>query len=192
MTKEDEVITIRRMLLFAAVVLTTITASADNITWTLVGVTSLGTSITGSFVFNADTTTYSSIDVTTSGGSIIPSETWTNKATFGSFNCCLALVSSSTTPETGLDLLNLVWTPSMLTNAGGTIPLVFTQQGTCNASDCVSFTPYAGDPSGGQNPNVTGYLVASSSASVPEPGSLVLFGSGIIGLAGAVRRKIKL
>jgi hypothetical protein len=42
-----------------------VAAGATPITWTLEGFTSLGTSIAGSFVFNADTDTYSDIDVVT-------------------------------------------------------------------------------------------------------------------------------
>jgi hypothetical protein len=51
------------------------TASAANVTWTLSGVTSLGTTITGSFVYNQDTNTYVSVSISTSGGSVIPSKT---------------------------------------------------------------------------------------------------------------------
>jgi len=48
--------------------------------WTLAGVTSLGTSITGSFVFDANTETYSDLDISTSGGSVIPSDSSCFKA----------------------------------------------------------------------------------------------------------------
>jgi hypothetical protein len=37
----------------------------------------------------------------------------------------------------------------------------------------------------------TGFI-ATFGASTPEPGSLVLFGSGILGLAGVVRRRFML
>ena len=38
----------------------------------------------------------------------------------------------------------------------------------------------------------TGFIATFSTSSVPEPGSLVLLGTGILGLAGAVRRKFML
>jgi PEP-CTERM motif len=174
------------LLLLAA----SLSASASDVTWTLVDVTSLGTSITGTFTYNADTDIYSNIDVTSSGGSVIPSETWTNKASFGSFNCCLALVSGSAADQTGLDLLNLVWTPGELTDAGGSIPLTDTQQGTCASANCVDYTAYPGDPSGGQNNDVTGYLFAGSSTPTPEPASLLLLGSGMLGMVGLLRRRL--
>lgn len=178
----------RSCFLFVLLLAASLSASAGNVTWTLESVTSLGTSITGTFTYNADTDTYSNIDVVSTGGSVIQDETWTNKASFGNYNCCLALVSSSASDETGLDLLNLVWTPNQLTDAGGIIPLAYTQQGTCNISNCVSFNPYPGDPSGGQNSNVTGYLYAPSAT--PEPGSLFLLGSGMLGVVGLVRRRL--
>ena len=43
---------------------------------------------------------------------------------------------------------------------------------------------------GGNNVNYADPLVSGSfGPSVPEPGTFVMFGSGIIGLAGLVRRK---
>jgi len=179
----------RGFFVFVVLLAACLTASASNVTWTLVDMTSLGTSITGTFTYDADTDTYSNIDVTTTGGSVIPSETWTNKASFGSFNCCLALVGGSAADQTGLDLLNLVWL-GQLTDAGGSLPLYYTQQGTCASSNCVDFTAYPGDPSGGMNDAVTGYLYAGSSTPTPEPSSLFLLGSGVLGVGTLIRRKL--
>src|SRR6266849_1326784 len=123
---------IRVLVLLATMALSATTASAGTLTWTLTGVTSLGSTITGSFDFNANTTTYSDINITTSGGSIIPNFTWSQHASFGSFSCCLAMVDTTAIDETGADVLNLGFA-SDLTNAGGTIPISFTQQGTCNS-----------------------------------------------------------
>jgi hypothetical protein len=164
-------------------------AQADDITWTLVNVTSLGTNITGSFVFNANTDIYSSIDVTTTGGTIIHDGTWTNWVGFGaSFGpgiaCCLGLVDTTLTNQTGANLLNLLFSTA-LTNAGGTIPISSTQQGTCNDANCISYSPYATDPSNGNNNNVTGYVVSS----VPEPGTLMLLATGLLGLLGGTGKR---
>jgi hypothetical protein len=61
-------LSIRGLLLLASAAFT---AYTRPITWTLNGVTSLGTSITGSFVFDADTLTYSNIQISSSGGNVI-------------------------------------------------------------------------------------------------------------------------
>jgi hypothetical protein len=161
-------------------------ANAEPLTWTLVDVTSLGSSITGSFVYNANTDVFSSIDITTSGGTVIPSETWTNKASFGSFNCCLALVDTSSSNETGANTLNLVWTPAFMTDAGGKIPISFTQQGTCNVPNCSGFFPYPGEPA--NNYDVTGYIYAPVTE-VPEPSTYGLMAIGALALMGAGLRR---
>jgi hypothetical protein len=44
----------------------------------------------------------------------------------------------------------------------------------------------------GTNTVAIGTMSIYTSSAVPEPGSLVMFGSGIIGLAGILRRKISL
>jgi hypothetical protein len=158
------------------VVLAAATASAGPITWTLNGVTSLGTSITGSFVFNADTDIYSSVNITSSGGTVIPANTWTALA-----ECCatesgfLGLVDTSAANQTGADLLGLFFAVD-LTDAGGSVPITETQQGTCSGSTCASYIHYGNDPSGGLNTDVTGSVVANFST--PEPASLILFGGG--------------
>jgi PEP-CTERM motif-containing protein len=53
------------------------------------------------------------------------------------------------------------------------------------------YTPSLGQPGSGFNPldNVT-YNFISDSTPVPEPGSMLLFASGLMGLAGTIRRKL--
>ena len=165
-------------------------AQADDVTWTLVDVTSLGSTITGSFVYNADTATYSDIDITTTGGTVIPSETWTNWAGFEATEgpgiaCCLGVVDTSAADQTGADLLNLIFLTG-LTDAGGIVPIYETQEGSCAEASCVSYFPYASNPSG-DNYAVTGYV--ESESSVPEPGTLMLLLTGMLGLVGGTGRR---
>src|ERR1700722_1794844 len=87
-----------------------LTAHAANVTWTLNGVTSLGTTFTGSFVYNADTETFSSVNVTTAGGSVIPSKTWTVAFNNG-FPYAVIFVDTSAPNRFGANFLELGLTP---------------------------------------------------------------------------------
>jgi hypothetical protein len=84
-------------------------AQADPITWTLEGITSLGTSITGSYVYDADTLTYSDIGITTTAGSIITDTTWTNLAGTHYTGGSLLLVVTAAADDTGADVLGLIF-----------------------------------------------------------------------------------
>jgi hypothetical protein len=160
--------------------ITAFAASGTPITWTLQNVTSQGTNITGSFVFDADTTTYSNIDITTSGGIEIPSVTWLNKASCCSAATDLPLVDTAAADQTLADLLDLFFATA-LTDAGGTVGISETSLGHCESSDCSFFTPILG----GVSTDVSGHLVAG----VPEPSSIALLCAGLIGLGVLRRRK---
>jgi hypothetical protein len=132
----------------------------------------LGTTISGSFDYDADTNTISNVDVTTSGGSVIPS------ATFYLSECCssdlnvatfpvLWLVDTANANEVGADYLAIDFA-SAPTDAGSTIALFETVQGTCIEAKCNAGTFT-------QNLNVTGDITAS--AAVPEPAAFILFGT---------------
>lgn len=164
---------------------------ADRVTWTLEDVTALGTSISGSFVFNAHTGTYSDIDITTTGGSIIPDETWTSEVGFGvssgpAIACCLGVVDTSATNQTGANTLMLVFSTN-LTDAGGAIPIEFTEPGACDVANCYSVSPYYNNDAVVSG---TGYVVASVYfPSAPEPGTLMLLATGLLVLLGLTGRR---
>lgn len=181
-----------------------LTASAGPILWTLNNVTSLGTRITGSFVFNADTDTYSYIEISTSGGSVIPTTSWSSVA-----SCCssgtlasqvLALVDTTAANETGANTLSLGYYLTTtggtgLTDAGGSRAIIDTGQGICAESNCDSWSAYSNAPGQGFNSSTTGSVVSTatfllqggfSSTPVPLPnGQPVGYVTGTIGGLGS-------
>ncbi len=114
----------------------------------------------------------------------------------------------------GTDSINWIWDPTInYAAAGGYTPNFggnFLMDGTTCGNECGTYTyfitltwDYSGAPNllvatpgpilsaeGGNNINYADPLVSGSfSSPVPEPGSLMMFGSGVIGLAGLLRRK---
>ncbi len=172
----------RQSILAAAVCLasTAFTADAAPLKWTLTDATSLGSSITGSFVYDADTSTYSHINITTSAGSVISAGSWNTLSNAAMYppSFFVQLVDTTASDQSGANVLGLMFYHS-LTNAGGTVNLYATYQGSCLTAACGTLGAYPGDPTSGFNWNITGYLVASA---IPEPASLSVLAAG----AGAI------
>ena len=151
-------------------VLAAFAASAGPITWTLNNVTLLGTSITGSFVYDADTSTHSSIDIIAQGGNIIPSASFARETT-----CCfgnpfgLTVVDTLAINQAGADALVLYF-PFSLTDAGGSHS-VFVYEGICLESNCLNLS----------NPTTGSYTgTVDSGPTTPEPSTFLIGGFALV------------
>jgi PEP-CTERM motif len=167
----------------------TVSADARPITWTLSDATILGTSLTGSFVFDADAVVYMDVNISTSGGSIIPTTSFFQVApcSLCSRPDFLGIVDSLAPDLTGANFLGFVFHPS-LTDAGGTIPILQTEQGTCADFGCTLYNSYPNDPTHGSACCID---ITGNVTSVPEPSSLALFGMSALFAAGALRGRLK-
>jgi hypothetical protein len=165
--------------------LASIPVTASPVTWTLTGVTfDTNGTITGSFVWNADTSTVSSISIQISGGPAPLLDGTLTNASLSSFPV-FAFEQSPVLNNPGMWL-----TPSNpLTDAGGSDSLGgLSFVGFCFASDC---SVIGSDSSKGLNSLVTlsGSLVGTPvPATAPEPFSAALCFSGLAALI-TIKRK---
>lgn len=89
----------------------------------------------------------------------------------------------------GANYSSFIGTASMPTASFGTIPGGEIEY-LNNGSDTSQFTNGSWDPYGADAEFIADFSQGSSP--VPEPGSLLLFGTGLMGFAGALRRKFAL
>jgi PEP-CTERM motif len=159
-----------------------LSAQAAPITWNLLGLTFAdGGSAFGSFAFDATLNQYSAVDITTTTGSSRSGahyEAVSNGVPPGPTGVLFA--TSTALNLSGTPGLALFFLPA-LTNAGGTFPLSFAQEGTCGNAGCTF-------PVAPQRPVVTG-SVPTLPATVPEPASALLVGFGLALLCGARNRR---
>lgn len=153
-------------------------AAAAPLTWNISGMFNDGGTMSGSFVYNADTNIFTSIDVTTTAGSLLGGSNYTLPVP-----CCEGLPSANfllfvtaTGDLTGTPILADYLTGSM-TDAGGVINL-----GTADSGFPFYSEEFCGDgtctgPSDATKRDLISGTI--SAATVPEPASFASAGIGL-------------
>ena len=83
----------------------------------------------------------------------------------------------------GVDVVHVEGNPNQIYDANGSLSF------SLNAGDTLSFDIFSKDGCCGPG---TATISSYNTSSVPEPGSIALLGTGLLGLGGAIRRKIRL
>lgn len=168
-------------LLAALIAFTSAVALADDVTWTLNNVTfNDGGTASGTFTYDADTQTVDNWNLTTTSGSILGGSNY-DPGDSSYFIQNLGNPQDSIIFEIGQ--LQLRITPiSALTDAGGNVAInLNTANGESGGVECFNCSPF--------RIFVSGDLSAATVNETPEPASIFFLGSGLLGLAGGVRRR---
>lgn len=137
-----------------------------------------GGTVSGSYVYDADSNIFSDISVSAVGGPF--------PAASSSLTSVLTAYSNSSTLDLVPAIADLtgvqdvyIGLASAMTNVGGVIDISFVETYTCDDSTCDTFTLLY---------SATSFSGTATATSVPEPATLGLLGLGLIGL-GLTRRK---
>ena len=160
-------------------------ASGTSITWTLEDVSfGDGNTASGSFMFDADTNTYSGINITSTGSGANYTYLRPGSGTLDYGFTAVETTGSDLIGEYGFALVFV----SSLTNLGGSVDfgvngLFSPYESICADFDCTLLLI--------ANQNIVTSGRVTSPGAVPIPAALWLFGSGLLGLIGVARRKVR-
>lgn len=173
----ERILIMKRVCLLALIVVSSLCtpqAQAVPLTWYAQGTYGDGGTLTGSFVFDADTASYSNIALVTTAGTDLAGYTYT-VITNGSALIFGALQTAGAPVGSHFIQLEFV---SALTNAGGTVSLsatVVNFEATCSvAVSCGASFP---------GRFITSGSVSTTPSAVPEPGTAALVPLALLALA---------